>query len=98
MKINSDISAPVYLELVCKKGIETDNVIDEMTELASLFKVPECFQLQGIVDSVMDNEKSVIIISVDILPNTPKGEDALSFIKAFFETFFNYYPKYTEPI
>jgi hypothetical protein len=98
MKINSEINAPVYLELVCKKGIETDKIIDELTDLASSYLIPDCFSLQGIVDSLIDNEKCVVIFSVDILPNMPKGEDALGFIKAVFETFFNYYPKYTEPI
>lgn len=98
MKITSDITAPLYLELICKKGIETDNLINEVTELASLMKVQDVFQLEGIVESIMDDDKSLIIISVAVVPVTPKGEDALAFVKAVFENFFNYYPKYTEPI
>lgn len=98
MKINSDISAPVYLELVSKKGLETDNLINEIMFLAEESNMNDCFQLEGIIDSIMDNEKSVVIISVSITPNTPKGAEALKFIKLLFENFFNYYPKYTEPI
>ena len=86
------------MELICRKGIETDNLIDEIMESATLQDCSDFVLLEGIVDSILDDEKSVIIISITIKPATDEGLRAVNFIKSVFENFFSYYPKYTEPI
>lgn len=98
MKINSDVTAPLYMELICRKGNETDNLIDEIMELAALQNCAEFVMLEGIIDSIINNDKSVIIISVTIKPASDEGLRTVNFIKSIFENFFSYYPKYTEPI
>jgi hypothetical protein len=98
MKINSDITAPLYMELICRKGIETDNLINEIMDLATMQDCSDVVLLEGIVDSILDNEKSVVIISITVKPASEEGLRAIHFIKSVFENFFSYYPKYTEPI
>lgn len=98
MKNLNEIIAPVYLELHTKNGLDTDVLVDELTSLAEKYHVIDAFQLEGIVQNVNDNNKTIVYISLTVVPSIQQGVEVIEYIKAIFENYFNYYPKFTEPV
>lgn len=98
MKNLNDIVAPVYLELHTKNNLETDVLVDELISLANKYHVDDAFSLEGIVENINDNEKAIVYISLSVIPSLQQGEAIVAYIKAIFENYFNYYPKFTEPL
>ena len=98
MKTSQEIVAPIYLQLYAKNGLETDNVITELIMLSETHNVSDLFNLEGITPSLHDKDKNIIYFSVTMVPSIAQSNDAVEYIKAIFENFFNNYPKYTEPL
>ena len=98
MKTSQEITAPVYLQLFTKNGLETDNVITELIMLSETYNVADLFNLEGISPSMNDSDKNIIYFSVTIIPSLQRSVNAIEYIKAIFENLFSYYPKYTEPL
>jgi hypothetical protein len=98
MKNENEISAKVFLELIARKGVETDNTIDELFELARGHGVSDIVELEGVVEHIYGRDNTSIYISVLLLPTLQQSTSALMFIKSIFEQLFSYYPKYTEPL
>lgn len=98
MKNEHETSAKVFLELVARKGIETDNTIDELFEIAKKHGVSDIIELEGVVEHIHGRDNTSIYISVLLIPTLQQSTSALMFIKSLFEQMFSYYPKYTEPL
>lgn len=98
MKTSEEIVAPVFLQLYARNGLETDNIITELIMLSETYNVSDLFNLEGISPSLHDKNKNIIYFSVTLVPIITQSSNAVEYIKAIFENFFNYYPKYTEPL
>lgn len=98
MKTSQEITAPVYLQLYTKNGLETDNVITELIMLSETHDVADLFNLEGISPSLHDADKNIVYFSVTIIPSLQRSVNAVEYIKSIFENLFTFYPKYTEPL
>jgi hypothetical protein len=93
-----EITLPIFLELDCRNIKEVNAVIASIMELSESLGLKNKISLEQIQTHPYYNNAAVIIFSIIINPLKGLDSQYFSFLQNIFENYYQYHPRFTEPI
>jgi hypothetical protein len=93
-----EITLPIFLELDCRNIKEVNNIISNIMDSAESFGLKNKVSLEQIQTHPYYTSSAVIIFSITINPMKGSDGEYFDFLQNIFENYYQYHPRFTEPI
>lgn len=93
-----EITLPIFLELDCRNIKEVNSVISNILDSAEAFGLKNKVSLEQIQTHPYYTSAAVIIFSIIINPMKGLDDKYFDFLQNIFENYYQYHPRFTEPI